>query len=302
MQLSNLFLAILFTTAAIADGSVSGKKHHRKTIKSECKEFFSLEHLELSAANTTALADKTQNNATKISEIQAKASKDASKLAALKSNLTLVEECAIFAAAEKLEHDCNEISRLDRFLAFAGNATAVAIKAQNNSTRIGEFAAKASKDAAKLEKLESNSTLVSLCPIFDAAEKEKHRCAEIKKLEKFIAFVDNSTALADKTQNNATRIDHFKAKASKDATRLAKLQSNATLVADCAALESSGPQSLADTQAGVSGVATANTTGTATTGTATTGAATTSNAGTRLFGNFGVPLSIVITTIGIVML
>lgn len=160
-------------------------------IESECKEIIILEKLELFASNATALADKTHNNATKISEIQAKASKDTSRLAALNGNLTLIQDCAIIAAAEKLARDCKEIAKLERFLAFAGNATAVASKAQNNDTKVTEIAAKASKDAAKLQTLESNSTLVSLCLIFDAAEKEKHECKLIKKLEKFIAFVDN---------------------------------------------------------------------------------------------------------------
>jgi hypothetical protein len=257
MQFFTLFLAILFTSAAIADGSAEKSKrnsdkshknhhHHHNKLEAECKELFILEKLELFAANTTALADKTHNNVTKIADVQAKASKDASKLAALQGNETLVEECAIFAAAEKFAFECREIAKLESFLAFAGNATAVASKAQNNSTKVTEFAAKASKDAAKMEIFRSNTTVIALCLIFDASEKEKHECRLIKKLEKFIAFVDNSTALADKTQSNTTKIAKFQAKSSKAASLLTKLQSNATLVADCAALETSAPpQSLA---------------------------------------------------------
>jgi len=247
MQFSSLFLAVVFTSAVIADGSADqGKKHHhhddhrhhkKGQLERECDEIFSLEKLENLVANSTALAEVTHGNATKIGELQAKASQDASKLAGLKNNQTLIVECQILAAEEKLERDCLELLKLEEFLKFASNATAVSTKAENNGTKITEIAAKASQSANKLQQLQSNQTLVAICFIVDAHNKEKHECEEIKGLQKFIAFANNSTALVDDTKNNATRINEIKAESSKAANRLANLQSNATLVADCASFD-----------------------------------------------------------------
>ncbi len=85
---------------------------------------------------------------------------------------------------------------------------------------------------------------MKLCIIIAAAEREKHECEEIKKLETFIAFAGNSSAVADKTKNNVTKAEEIEAQASKDATVLAKLKSNATIVSHCAALEKSEAASL----------------------------------------------------------
>jgi hypothetical protein len=214
MQLSTLFLAVIFTSAVIADGSAEwgkgkGEEHHCHhkigKLQRECDEIFFLERLEGLVANSTALAEATHNNATKIGELQAKASQDAPKLAALKANHTLIVECEILAAEEKLEHDCFELLKLEHFLKFAANFTEVSNQAKNNATRISEIAAEASTSATKLQQLQSNATLVSLCFIVDAHEREKHQCEEIKEAE-----------------------------SSKIAARLAELQSNAALVSDCA--------------------------------------------------------------------
>jgi hypothetical protein len=204
-----------------------------------------LEKLEHLAANATALADNPHNDATEIAEIYAKALNDASRLAALKGNKTLIKECEIILVAERLEHEFKELIKLEKFIAIADNSSAVASKTEKNSTKIAKIAAEASKYAIKLQKHKSNTTLVGLCLIIDAFEREKHQCEKIKKLEKFIAFADNSTAVADKTENNATKIDEIKAQAFQDAALLAKLKSNVTLVSDCAALEKSAAESLA---------------------------------------------------------
>ena len=243
MQFSSLFLAVVFTSVVIADGSADlGKKHHHHhhkegQLERECERIFHLEKLEKLVANSTALAEVTHGNATKISELQAKASQDVPKLADLKNNQTLIVECQILAAEKKLEHDCLELLKLEEFLKFASNATEVSTKAKNNGTRITEIAAQASQGATKLQQLQSNATLVAICFIVNAHNKEKLECEEIKGLQKFIAFANNSTALVNDTKNNATKIDEIKAKSSKAATRLAKLQSNATLVADCVSFD-----------------------------------------------------------------
>ncbi|PMD36032.1 hypothetical protein L207DRAFT_494752, partial [Hyaloscypha variabilis F] len=274
MQISSLFLAVLFTSAVIADGSADQhKKHHHHDdhrhhkegrLERECDKIFSLEKLESLVANSTALAEVAHGNATKIAELQAKASQDASKLADLQSNQTLIVECQILAAEEKLERDCLELLKLEEFLRFSSNATEVSTKVNNNGTKITEIAAEASQSATKLQQLQSNSTLVAICLIVDAHNREKLQCEEIKHLEKFIAFAENSTALVDDTNNNATKINEIKVESSKAADRLANLQSNATLVADCASFDQ--PTNVATAQADTEGPeTTANTTGPATT-------------------------------------
>jgi hypothetical protein len=177
MNLFSILLALLFTSAVIADGSSElgkGKPeksdnklkhtHETITIETECKEIIALERLKLLASNATELADKTHNNATKIAEIKIKAFDGTTRLAALKGNSTLIEDCAIIAAAEKLQHECKEIEKLEKFILFADNSTAVADKTKNNATKIVEIKAEASKDATELQKLETNTTLCGIMP------------------------------------------------------------------------------------------------------------------------------------------
>ncbi|PMD62695.1 uncharacterized protein K444DRAFT_557886, partial [Hyaloscypha bicolor E] len=133
---------------------------------------------------------------------------------------------------------CDELFFLEKLDNLVSNTTALAEKTLNNATKIADLQAKASKDASNATKFQgpqSNTTLVSLCLIVDAHKKEKPQCEEIKGFQKFLAFADNSTAISHKTKNTATKIDEVKAKSSKATTRLAKLQSNATPVSDCAA-------------------------------------------------------------------
>ncbi|KAE9371326.1 hypothetical protein N431DRAFT_545599 [Stipitochalara longipes BDJ] len=305
MQFSSLFLAVLFTSAVIADGSAAqDKKHHHHDhrhhkegrLERECDKIFSLEKLENLVANSTALAEVTHGNATKIAELQAKASQDASKLTDLKNNQTLIVECQILAAAEKLERDCLELLKLEEFLKFASNATEVSTKANNNGTRITEIAAEASQGSTKLQQLQSNSTLVAICFIVDAHNKEKHQCEEIKGLEKFIAFANNSTALVDDTKNNVTKINEIKAESSKAADRLANLQSNATLVADCASF---GHPTSVEAQADTQG---ADTAANATSPATTTQTSTPNEAGGKLLAKLGVISSIAVLASGMLML
>jgi hypothetical protein len=71
MQFTNLFFSLLLTTVVAAKGKNETKGVTDKTL---CKEMASLTKLVDLAANTTKLDAKEKNNATKIAEIQAKAS------------------------------------------------------------------------------------------------------------------------------------------------------------------------------------------------------------------------------------
>lgn len=263
MQFSNLFFAVIFTSAVIADGGADqgkgkGKDHHRHhrhhegRLQRECDELFRLEGLGRLVTNNTLLEEVTHNNETRIAKLQADAQRDAPKLADLQRNQTLVDECRVLEDEEKLERDCAKLLKLQHFLKFAANSTAVSQSAENNSTRISEIAAEATKSAGELQQLQSNATFVNLCFIVDAHVKERHECEEIKDLGRFISFANNSTALAEKTNNNETRINEIQAEAQRAAARLAQLQSNGTLVFDCNKFFNSDQAANVESQAGKS--------------------------------------------------
>lgn len=72
-----------------------------ETTERDCDEMDKLQKTVEIAANTTLLDDKTQGNATKIAEFQAKASAATTKLATLTSNSTLVSTCSSIKAAKE---------------------------------------------------------------------------------------------------------------------------------------------------------------------------------------------------------
>jgi ABC-type enterochelin transport system substrate-binding protein len=169
MQFTNLFVTLLLTTAVAAKGK-NGTSSKAVTDKSLCKEMASLTKLVALASNETKLADKTNNNATKIAEIQAKASDASTQLTTMESNTTLVSTCAVIAAAQKTEDDCDQITSMTKLVALAANETKLADKAKNNATKIAEYQAKASAAAVKLQTLQANTTLTDACTSIASAK------------------------------------------------------------------------------------------------------------------------------------
>jgi hypothetical protein len=169
MQFTNLFVTLLLTTAVAAKGK-NGTSTKSVTDKSLCKEMASLTKLVALASNETKLADKTNNNATKIAEIQAKASDASTQLTTMESNTTLVSTCAVIAAAQKTEDDCDQITSMTKLVALAANETKLADKAKNNATKIAEYQAKASAAAVKLQTLQANTTLTDACTSIASAK------------------------------------------------------------------------------------------------------------------------------------
>jgi hypothetical protein len=162
MQFANFFVSLLLTTAVAAKGK-NGTSAKAVTDKSLCKEMATLTKLVALASNETKLADKTKNNATKIAEIQAKASDASTQLSTMESNTTLVSTCAVIAAAQKTEDQCDEITSMTKLVALAANETKLADKAKNNATKIAAYQAKASAAAVKLQALQANTTLTDAC-------------------------------------------------------------------------------------------------------------------------------------------
>jgi hypothetical protein len=158
MQLNFIFFAALLSGSVLPNGSKKpsddksskpSKSHHKThlvTVGEECKEILALENQIKIASNETELADKTKNNATKIDEIKTKASAASIKLTPLLKNETLVEDCAIIAAAERLEHECKE--------------TQLADKSDNNATKIEDIKSKASSAASKVRRVEGSCNIL----------------------------------------------------------------------------------------------------------------------------------------------
>jgi hypothetical protein len=103
MQFSNLFITLLLSAAVAAKVN----KTNTVTDKSLCNEMASL--TKLLAANETKLAGKTKNNATKIVEIQPKASDASTQLTTMQANTTLVSTCAVISAVQDTEDSCSEM-------------------------------------------------------------------------------------------------------------------------------------------------------------------------------------------------
>jgi hypothetical protein len=176
MQLNFIFFAALLSGSVLANGSKkpsddksskSSKSHHKThlvTVGEECKEILALENLIKFVSNETELADKTKKNATKIDEIKTKASAASIKLTPLLKNETLAEDCAIIAAAERLEQECKEILTLEKLIAFAANETQLADKTDNNATKIEDIKSKASSAAGKVCRVEGSCNILVHLP------------------------------------------------------------------------------------------------------------------------------------------
>ncbi|CAJ2503422.1 Uu.00g108160.m01.CDS01 [Anthostomella pinea] len=124
-----------------------------------CDKMQSWEKSIAAAANGTKLTDKFDGNATKVTAFQAKASSEATKLAALASNSTLTQFCSVQSTLS----DCKTMSKLQKEMAFVNNATALSAKLDGNQTKIDKATAKVAKLQSKLDALISNSTLMSTC-------------------------------------------------------------------------------------------------------------------------------------------
>ncbi len=236
MQFQSLIVALLLA-ASVAAKSQNGTDSAKPVSQNkECKEIASMNKLVDLASNTTKLDEITKNNATKIAEIQAKASKASTSLKTLESNSTLMAACAVIDAQEAEDDLCQETFALQRFVKFAANSTAVATATKNNVTKIAKIATESSKAANKLQTLTSNSTLQAACSVV----MQKDECNMMKKLQKFVDVANNATKLAQVTKGNTTKEAEIKAKAATAQTKLTAMEGNATFVAACTALQGKG--------------------------------------------------------------
>jgi len=235
MYIQSLVVSLLLATSVVAKGD---KTESTKAVseKGQCKEITSLNKLVELASNTTKLDKVTKNNATKIAEIQAKASTASTTLKTLESNSTLMSACAVIDAQTAEDDQCQETFVLQGFVKFAANSTAVATATKNNATKIAKIQSEASKAATKLQTLTSNSTLQAACP----AVMQEDECKFMKTLQKFVNVANNQTKLDKIAKGNTTKEAEIKTKAAAAQTKLTAMESNTTLTAACTALESKG--------------------------------------------------------------
>lgn len=162
--------AAIYRRANATQPKGNGTNHGNKdSVKVKCAEISSL----------TELADLV-NNSTKLAEFQAKhnlttaemqklknmAANATAQLTQLKSNTTLVKECATMQAAENLKAQCKEMQQLTNLAKLANNATELQdLQKKYNLTasQVQKIKNEAANATAKLNALQRNSTLIADC-------------------------------------------------------------------------------------------------------------------------------------------
>lgn len=127
--------------------------------EASCRRMLFLERRTTIVANETLLSQVTHGNTTRETELKEEVSKSVTELTILQTNTTLLEFCAVF----QTRSDCQEMKKLQAEVNLAHNTTKLSHKLDGNTTRISEYQKQAAKASTKLNKLLSNSTLVSYC-------------------------------------------------------------------------------------------------------------------------------------------
>lgn len=149
-------------------------------------------------------------------------------------------------------NQCTQSFLLAKFVAFAGNESAVATATSNDPTKIAAIQLKASQATAKLDTLNANTTLQADCP----AVMQKEECKFMNGLMKFVSFANNQTMLDMVTKSNATKEDQIKKLADQAQMQLTAMQSNSTMTAACDALKAQSDKGT--TQSATSSASTTN--------------------------------------------
>lgn len=191
MKFSSAFVLGLAGLVAAKGHQDNASNSTGTSTKSQCKEVSKLTSITELAANTTKLADKLKNNATKIAEFQAKAATATTELSTLQSNATLMTACNVIFAQEDMEESCGQMAEIQKANEIIANATLLAKVTDNNATKADAFKAKVASKADELSALQSNTTLTTFC----AGLQTKATCKSMAKLVKEQALAANSTAL-----------------------------------------------------------------------------------------------------------
>lgn len=232
----------------VARAAVSNStKAHPKTLtlNAQCAEMKRLAGLVMLGSNSTRLAEvESRKNLTAaaVTRLQDEIANATSRLETMRSNFTLVNDCAVLDAHDRFVQQCHELSHLTHLARLGQNETALQdIDAQRKlspeqSARLVNETVNA---ATRLTKLTANATLTDMCGVYDAHNKLVSQCKTMDKLQQLSRLAPNATLLDDfETRRNltATKVSRLQEKAQNATVELATMQSNASLVADCQAM------------------------------------------------------------------
>ncbi|PBP26133.1 hypothetical protein BUE80_DR002991 [Diplocarpon rosae] len=124
-----------------------------------CEETFELERFVEFAANATQVAEMTDNNATEIAAIAAKASQASAELQALQSNATLQAACPGLLQ----KHECREMRKLQGFVEASQNATRLEEISGGNATKADRIKNGAARAQTQLTEWQNNKTFMAAC-------------------------------------------------------------------------------------------------------------------------------------------
>lgn len=184
MRSRSLFVALLF---AFATGSYAlenspphlaeRKQHHGNgtmdagtSINRECRQMAKLTKITELAANQTkldAMVAKGKLDAAGVDKIKQKAANATTELQTLQSNTTLVQECQVVDAHQKVVGECKAMKKLEKLANMANNQTAmleaIAQKKGLNDTQLAKLQQRIASATAKLQDMKGNTTLTDLC-------------------------------------------------------------------------------------------------------------------------------------------
>ena len=148
-----------------SNGTTSGKN----TVDKACAKMAKLTALTNLAANQTKLdaqLAKGKLNQTEIDDLKAKAANATTTLQTMQANTTLVSECAVVDAHQKVLGQCKQIKSLQKLSDLANNQTAMDAltqKKQLNDTQVAKLDERIANATAKLKEMQTNTTLTDLC-------------------------------------------------------------------------------------------------------------------------------------------
>jgi hypothetical protein len=135
---------------------------------------------------------------------------------------------------------CKKMAKLTKLTNLANNQTkldAMIAKGKLNATGLAELRSKAANASTELQTMQSNTTLVGECDIYQAHKKDVKQCKRISKLTKLAAMANNQTALdayVAEEQLNATQVTKLQQKIANATTTLQEMTGNTTLTEYCA--------------------------------------------------------------------
>lgn len=229
MHFPTALVTLLAVTVAAKKQKDGEGESEVERVQDTCRRIVRMEHFVKMAQNETEVDIVTNHNATEAAELKAKAADAQTKLNNLTSNSTLMTQCASVDAQDGLEQGCRATGKLQDFLEFAHNSTAVAEATNNNQTRIDRIAADAEKAKGKLDQLMANHTLQDACPAID----QKDQCKNARRFANWIADINNQTKLDEMTHGNASKAAEMKKEAGYAQEWVTELAGNRTFMEVC---------------------------------------------------------------------